>query len=520
MEGTNWENNSSNQLEMERYLSDVSYSSQEFKIGDIHSSIFNKDISSVIDNKNDMIKEYIRRTMKHEDKKVSTIYVNTILEKVGFKYLYGITIYYLLVLISSPIGEINDFTNTTHLSITIGKSIVNNYSKLLRTELGYSKLTFREWNIKFSEIKSDIYEAIHKDDSIYAMIGSRIIEVLEHSELVRSQLFRIDRKTSQWKVYVSDPDLISISSINKPVTLPKKLPMIISPKPYSHNQAGGYLLNDEDFFEDILIEKKNMKFPSEITETNKLYFLVNGISETPFKVNQTLLEFITSEKGSELGLLLSESDLEPYTGDVSEYKTKKALSIRSKLLHQENVLAITDIFKNFSSIYFPVRLDQRGRIYCTSAYFHYQSDELSKSLILFSEAGIINKSNLDSILYLKAYGANCFGGIIGKQSMNNKIKWVDNHINDIVNYENGVLLNKAKDKLLFLAFCIEYKRFVNFYNDESQTEFKNYLPIQLDATCNGFQHISLLSNEDQLFEVLNLIQSKDNKPKDFYNFFL
>lgn len=59
-------------------------------------------------------------------------------------------------------------------------------------------------------------------------------------------------------------------------------------------------------------------------------------------------------------------------------------------------------------------------------------------------------------------------------------------------------------------------------------EFYTSLPIQLDATCNGFQHMALLSNETTLFKELNIQlysdkpsrKTNDEKPNDFYNFLL
>jgi DNA-directed RNA polymerase len=45
---------------------------------------------------------------------------------------------------------------------------------------------------------------------------------------------------------------------------------------------------------------------------------------------------------------------------------------------------------------------------------------------------------------------------------------------------------------------MEYKRFVEFMDNENVMEFHTYLPVQLDATCNGFQHLALLSNETTL----------------------
>lgn len=205
------------------------------------------------------------------------------------------------------------------------------------------------------------------------------------------------------------------------------------------------------------------------------------------------------------------------------------MSHNSKLVLQETILGLAEFYSRFSTIYFPVRLDQRGRLYCTSNYLNYQSNELSKALILFAKPGVINKKDMSSINYLKAYGANCYGvGGISRNSLNFKLKWIDENIDNILNYDNGILLEKAKDKLLFLSFCMEFKRFYDFYTDENSMEFYTYLPIQLDATCNGFQHMALLSNEETLFKELNIElysdkprkKSNDEQPSDFYNFLL
>lgn len=82
------------------------------------------------------------------------------------------------------------------------------------------------------------------------------------------------------------------------------------------------------------------------------------------------------------------------------------------------------------------------------------------------------------------------------------------NINNIKNYRNGILIKQAKNKKIFLAFCIEYNSW-----------FETYLPIQMDATCYGFQHLSLLSLDSKLGQELNLNESTwDDKPKDFYSF--
>lgn len=91
----------------------------------------------------------------------------------------------------------------------------------------------------------------------------------------------------------------------------------------------------------------------------------------------------------------------------------------------------------------------------------------------------------------------------------------------IINYENGKLIEQYENKFLFTSFCVEFKKWCNFYHHSSDSFFNTHLPIQLDATCNGFQYLILLSGETNLRKQLNLTKSSySNKPGDFYSYIL
>ena len=66
------------------------------------------------------------------------------------------------------------------------------------------------------------------------------------------------------------------------------------------------------------------------------------------------------------------------------------------------------------------------------------------------------------------------------------------------------MISKANNKLLFISFFFEYKKYLNALNN-NETYFVNHLPNQLDDTCQGFQHLSLLLTDTALFELNRLI---------------
>lgn len=184
---------------------------------------------------------------------------------------------------------------------------------------------------------------------------------------------------------------------------------------------------------------------------------------------------------------------------------------------QESILILAELYSTKHEFFIPTNLDFRGRLYCVSQYLNYQSTELAKSLLLFSKGEKLYKSDKASINYLKAYGTNCYGNKLYKMSWKNRCEWVDKNL-DNINFKNGKLIKKAEKKLLFTAFCFEYTKFLDCLNSTSDY-FETHLPIQLDATCNGYQHLSLLSLDHDLAKELNLTKSSwTDKPIDFYDY--
>ena len=303
--------------------------------------------------------------------------------------------------------------------------------------------------------------------------------------------------------------------------------MIVKPKDYWRNleksseQLGGYLLNGEYYSNEIIIKNWRSKINSSIEDVNYIYRTINNISSVGYKINTEVLEFIRlNDSALGLTLLNKTHPLEEKIlskTKLSKWEKVELDSFMSKKFVEENVLGLADLLENIPVFYIPVRLDYRGRMYCESDYLNYQSTDLAKSLLIFSKPSKVLKSDLKSMDYLKIYGANCFGNKLNKKSFLDRIKWVDDNLKDIMDFKNGILISKAESKCLFIAFCIEYNRLLNCMEDGETSHFNTYLPIQLDASCNGYQHISMLVQDIDLAKHLNLtLSDKSDVPNDFY----
>jgi hypothetical protein len=332
-----------------------------------------------------------------------------------------------------------------------------------------------------------------------------------------------------------------------------KLPMICPPRAWSPSEDGGYLLNNQYFFNDLIHQGINNVTPTIIDKKNDIYEQINHMSCVPFKINKNVLNFVL-KYGEQMGLI--KGSLHKKTLEMNALETPKEkkdffsklpsevkqdmLAHNSQYYQEKNILGIAKLYSNVDRFYFPLFYDWRGRIYNDCSYLNYQSSSLAKALLMFADGKsmkVINKFDLPNSLefiglpdlgfksdfWLKIYGANCFGNGNGdEKNLNNlkldklpykdRILWIENHHSDIISL-NPDFWNQADQELLFLAFCYEYKA---YYEDPEN--FITHLPIQLDATCNGLQHLSVMSANSKLAQLVNLLpNSEDQNPFDLYS---
>lgn len=113
--------------------------------------------------------------------------------------------------------------------------------------------------------------------------------------------------------------------------------------------------------------------------------------------------------------------------------------------------------------------------------------------------------------HLYIHGANNHNeNNIGKDSFNNRINWVKNNYDKIINLNKELILS-AEKPFTFLAFCLNVKELHNNPNAIINT------PVFLDATCSGIQHLSAILRDLELGISVNLTPYQEDKPNDIYS---
>ena len=161
------------------------------------------------------------------------------------------------------------------------------------------------------------------------------------------------------------------------------------------------------------------------------------------------------------------------------------------------------------AFYLPWKADYRGRIYPETPWLSPQGGDLQRALLEFHHGQVLN---VQGITALRRHGANLV------ESKEEGEKWV-------LEQENKILASAAaplkesfwrecaskKKSMQFLAFCLAYRQ----WKLDPSTPI--HLPVQIDGTSNGLQHIAALTGDENLARSVNVLPREDGMRADIYS---
>jgi DNA-directed RNA polymerase len=504
----------------------------------LNSQVLNY-LKSSIEDLDGLINNLKKNVFKKKEEKLFKE-INIILKNIDNKTIISYLLGRVLVIISNNY-LINSKTLSTNIAIDLAKDLVDLYISNKYKEEGLplyqtgkgkghnnnldNQLMERYTLSNFKKDNEESFKNLENDEFLLSL-GLYLFNTLEEVNIIKTKVIQLGKEEKHTIFTVVKEISDHVHDGLNFQSLPYKIPMIVKPNKYFITESGreilgGYLLNDREFVSPLIIKNSELKEQSKISKNNYIYKMINNMSSVGFKINEDVLNFII-DNGIKYNLIINpelEHDLELKRKEnkkLSLHESKDLESFISKKNLERNIIGLALIYKNISEFFIPVRIDNRGRVYCTSDYLNYQSIELAKSLLLFSKGEKIYKNDKVALDFLKIYGANCFGNGIEKKSYDDRINWVDENEDEILNFRKSDVINKADSKLLFVAFCFEYENYKNsLFNNEKF--YISHFPIQLDATCNGYQHLALLTGDDDLAKNLNLtISNNKNIPQDLY----
>ena len=346
-------------------------------------------------------------------------------------------------------------------------------------------------------------------------VGAALLELaVSHSGLVAKKL----RPRKPAMILLTPEAVETIRALNvieDCLVWPAFRPMIEPPLPWRGAEGGGFqalslLLVKERRHPGLLerVKESELRVPCEA---------VNALQETAWRVNRRILEVAEKvwERREPQGIPWklvppprSESVSQEEHEEEASNEKPKGDNIR-RTLAMGTRLSTARTFQDAEAVYFPYQLDHRGRAYSIPQILQPQADDLSRALLGFATGKPLGVRGSN---WLSIHLANCFG--LGKHPFPERAAWVEKNRGAILDsaarpLEGARFWTKADKPWRFLAAAMEWKEY-----DTEGLGFLSRVPVAMDGTCNGLQHLSALGRDPEGGLWTNLVPGP--KPQDIY----
>lgn len=429
------------------------------------------------------------------------------------------------------------------------KNNVKRFNKAISSRVGFSyRRIFMEHvyeGVGFTFVKHTAKER--------TSLGMQLLAVLvETTDFFVFQEVSEDGKTQPLQLLPTDVFLKAIANAeDKSVSLAiTYVPTIIPPKPWTSMWDGGYygaLSQNKTLMRYIPYARSSQTrklYTSRLNELDlsSVYSAVNAIQATAYRINKPVLDILKYylSIGGGIAGLAETKPLEQlprfphaYEDIKEDEELLKAFKAHKKkmveVVHKENqrkgkalravmILKTAEDFAKYDSIWFPMNIDFRGRVYPIPTGLNPQGDDMTKALLQYADPVPVSAEDApDALKWLSIHGAGLAGH--DKIPLEDRVAWVEENKQNILSSAETPLdfpWWQEQDKpWQFLAWTMEYKRALEYLDaHKTLAGFDCRCTIAYDGTCSGLQHYSCLLRDPVGGSAVNLIDH--DKPSDIY----
>ncbi|XP_074285149.1 DNA-directed RNA polymerase 2, chloroplastic/mitochondrial-like [Silene latifolia] len=340
-----------------------------------------------------------------------------------------------------------------------------------------------------------------------------------------------NKKTSRrYGVIECDPEVIKgLEKTPKHMVIPY-MPMVVPPEKWRGYDKGAYLV-----LRSFVMRTHGSKHQREAVkrapekQLELVYEALNTLGNTKWRVNTKVLSIVDRiwATGGRLADLVDRDDVplpeQPETEDESELKKwkwkvrsvkKENRERHSQRCDVELKLEVARKMKDEEGFFYPHNVDFRGRAYPMHPYLNHLGSDMCRGVLEFAEGRPLGKSGLR---WLKIHLANLYAGGVDKLSLEGRLSFTDNHLDDVLDSANKPLEGrrwwlKAEDPFQCLAVCIDL---AGALRSPSPEAYISHIPVHQDGSCNGLQHYAALGRDKLGAAAVNLVAGE--KPADVYS---
>ena len=243
---------------------------------------------------------------------------------------------------------------------------------------------------------------------------------------------------------------------------------------------------------------------------------VDKLQRTGWRINQRVYDALIANKS----LFVSSVPIEDNDAKEMKRRSKNVewgfITTKAKLLYDH------DVFYQY------MQADYRGRLYYSESFLNYQGSDLARGMMCFARGKPMTE---DGLFWLAVHTASSFNQSYGideipdwceadyatylqeeklesisvdKFTLEDRVRWSNYNMDVLIEIgRDSIIAEIAEKPVSFLACCLEWYDYQKAVKDNRI--HVSHLPVPVDGSNNGWQHLGAISKDSQTGKLVGLI---------------